>query len=76
MIHGKPKHLRARGIGKTVDRAILAELIEKAKTHIMTPQEIWDQRVSFVYGNLPETSNVTMEQVKASATKEYGPRPE
>ncbi len=52
----------------------LEELLKKAAQHIMTPQEVWDQRVSFVYGQLME-SNVTREEVEKRATETYGPRP-
>jgi hypothetical protein len=53
----------------------LDALIEKARVHTMTPQEKWLQRVSFVYGNLPDDSTTTREQVEAIITTEYGPCP-
>jgi hypothetical protein len=30
----------------------LAELIDKARSHQMTPAEVAEQRISFAYGNL------------------------
>jgi len=60
--------------GPTDDR--LLELIEEARNHVMTPREKWQQRVSFVYGNMPFSSTVTREQVEAQITEEYGPCPE
>lgn len=55
----------------------LQALLEKAAQHKMTPAEIWDQRVSFVYGQMMDCApNITLEQIEAAATKRYGPRPE
>lgn len=55
----------------------LQRLLEAAKDHKMTPAEVWDQRVSFVYGQLMDCApDVTREQIIEQATKLYGPRPE
>ena len=62
-----------------MDAAKFEELIKLLDSHKMSPQEIWDQRVSFAYGQLTaETgvSAVTLDMVKEAATKEFGPRPE
>lgn len=54
----------------------LIRLLKKAKDHVMTPAEIWDQRVSFVYGQMMDCApQITREQVEQHATEEYGPRP-
>ena len=54
----------------------LTELLKKAKDHVMTPREKWDQRVSFVYGQLMDCApHITREDIKREATKTYGPRP-
>jgi hypothetical protein len=42
----------------------------------MTPQMLWDQRVSFAYGQMMENPQVTREMVERQATALYGPRPE
>lgn len=42
----------------------LERLIEAARGHIMTRREKDEQRVSFVYGNLPEENTRTKEQVR------------
>tara|TARA_R110000803_G_scaffold46081_2_gene96773 strand:- start:2158 stop:2286 length:129 start_codon:yes stop_codon:yes gene_type:complete len=42
----------------------------------MTPQMIWDQRVSFAFGQMMENPQVTREMVERQATALYGPRPE
>jgi len=54
----------------------LDQRLSRAKYHVLTPREIWQQRISFVYGNLMDNSNVTREMVEATAIKEYGPCPE
>ena len=55
------------------------DLLQKLKDSAqrkMTPREIWDQRVSFAFGQMMENPNVTREMVEAQAVKTYGPRPE
>ena len=53
----------------------LVELLKMAKDHVMTPREIWLQRLSFVYGNLPEENTLTREDVERHMNDEYGPCP-
>ena len=50
-------------------------LLKAAANHVMTPREIWLQRVSFVFGQLME-SKVTREEVEARAVETYGPCPD
>jgi hypothetical protein len=54
----------------------LVDLLRKAAEQPMTPQMIWDQRVSFAYGQIMENPQVTREMVERQATALYGPRPE
>jgi hypothetical protein len=54
----------------------LLDLLEKAKRIEITPAMLWDQRVSFVYGNASlDNPAITREMVEKEATKIYGPRP-
>jgi len=54
----------------------LDKLLELAKCHVMTPTDAWDQRVSFVHGQLMDCApDVTREQVQQHAAEIYGPRP-
>ena len=55
----------------------LQRLLEQARNIVITPQQLWDQRVSWAYGNA-KLSNplITKEMVAAEAVKIYGPRPE
>ncbi len=57
------------------ERLELDELLRKSAGHKMTPGEIWDQRISWAYGNQPLDSTITREQVEARAIEIYGPRP-
>ena len=56
----------------------LEELIKKLVREAppMTPAQLWDQRVSFAYGNASlSNSNITKEMVIILATEVYGARP-
>ena len=54
----------------------LDDLLKKAAEHKMTPREIWDQRISFVYGQLMDCApQVTREEVEARVIEMCGPRP-
>ena len=54
----------------------LDELLRKAAAHKMTPREIWDQRVSFVYGQMMDCApDITREEVERRVIEMYGPRP-
>lgn len=51
--------------------ANLAELVERARTIRMTPQQEREQRQSFVYGNTQiENNRITKEMVEAIDRKE------
>lgn len=52
----------------------IKELLRNAPE--MTPQQQWDQRVSFAYGNATfENPDITRDMIEEAATKLYGPRP-
>ncbi len=42
----------------------LLALIEKARTYKMTPEEVFEQRVSFVFGMLSSRSKLTRDDVR------------
>ncbi|PQV52806.1 hypothetical protein LX70_04090 [Defluviimonas denitrificans] len=50
-------------------RPELDALIEKAKLHVVTDEELKAQRASFVYGNAPEGSRITRESAAASVDR-------
>lgn len=53
------------------DRPELNELLRKAAQYKMTPEERFEQRVSFVYGQLPFESKVTKEEVRENLRRYY-----
>lgn len=55
------------------DRETLSRLLKAAANHVMTPEEIFEQKVSFVYGQLMDCApNVTKEEVRRTIKKEEG----
>jgi hypothetical protein len=59
------------------DRSELSERLKASAQREMTPREIWQQRVSFVYGNLMlDNRRITREMINKAATEIYGPCPE
>lgn len=48
----------------------LRALLDAAKTHVMTPKEAYDQRVSWIWGNLPDESTITVEQIKEQLVRQ------
>lgn len=60
----------------TAGRETLAALIEKARNHVMTPLEIYEQRVSWIYGQLGPESEVTREEIEHNLASMGYARPE
>ena len=58
-------------------RPTLEKLLRLDSKYELTPQEVWDQRISFVLGNssFKGINKITREKVEARATEMYGPRP-
>ena len=60
-------------------RPALERLLKAAAKYELTPQEVWDQRISFVLDNYSfkgkDRVKITREQVEACAVEMYGPRP-
>ena len=51
----------------------LLALLERGRNHVMTPEELAEQRVSFAYGQMMDCApHVTKEQVRARAREVYG----
>ena len=58
------------------ERPDLDRLLEMARAHVVTPREIWLQRVSFVYGQLMDANpGVTRQEIEERAARIYGPCP-
>ena len=50
----------------------LLDRLETAAKRVLTKDELYRQRVSFVYGNLPKESTITRHQVEAVLAKIEG----
>lgn len=50
----------------------LLEALQKSASRKLTPKEILEQRVSFVFGSMDHTSDVTREQVKQLILRQEG----
>ena len=48
------------------------EMLKRAAKPSLTPEEIRDQRVSFVYGMMPHRSSMSREQVADQLSAYYG----
>lgn len=45
----------------------LAKLLEAAKDRIVTEDELHEQRISFAFGNAPDSKFITKDSVRASS---------
>lgn len=57
---------RKSALKRAPARPQLEALLERAKTHVLSDDELRQQRASFVYGNAPEGSNITRESALRS----------
>lgn len=48
----------------------LSALLENARKHKMSPKEVYEQRVSWIYGQLNPDTGLTKEQIKARLAEE------
>lgn len=55
------------------DSALL-EALQRASSVKQTPDEIFQQRVSFIYGSMKPDSNVTRERIKQILLEQEGAR--
>lgn len=52
---------RKSALKRAPDRPELRERLERAKTVVVTEEELQEQRASFAYGNAPKGSRITKE---------------
>lgn len=52
--------------------ADLRKMIEKAKEHVMTPEEMRRQRAGFVWGNMSEKSASTRQEIEKRIADNQG----
>lgn len=57
---------RKSALKRAPERPQLQALLDRAKTVVLTDEELREQRASFVYGNAPKGSRITKESAKKS----------
>jgi hypothetical protein len=60
---------RKAALKRAPKRPALEALLERAKTRIVSDEELTAQRASFVYGNAPNGSRITKESATASVSR-------
>jgi hypothetical protein len=60
---------RKSALKRAPARPALDALLEAARHHVVTDEELRQQRASFVYGNAPEGSRITRESAAASVDR-------
>jgi hypothetical protein len=60
---------RKSALKRAPERPALSALLERAKTVVVTDDQLREQRVSFVYGNAPQGSRITRESARDSVNK-------
>lgn len=60
---------RKSALKRAPDRPELQRLLQRAKTVIITDEQLQEQRASFVYGNAPKGSRITKESAQRAAKR-------
>lgn len=60
---------RKAALRRAPPRPELQELLERAKTAVVTDELLQEQRASFVYGNAPKGSRITKESAREAAKR-------
>jgi hypothetical protein len=67
---------RKSALKRAPKRPALEELLERAKTIMVTDEQLREQRASFVYGNAPHGSRITKESALNSTSRIRVTRPD
>lgn len=62
----------AEGKPSEAQREQLRQALDRARNHKMTPQEVFEQRVSFIYGQMPKAATATREDVRLNLLATHG----
>lgn len=60
---------RKSALRRAPERPELQRLLERAKTIIVSEEDLREQRVSFVYGNAPFDSGITKESARSAVNR-------
>lgn len=55
---------RKAALRRAPERPELQTLLDRAKTMVLSDEQLQEQRVSFVYGNAPKGSRITKESAR------------
>jgi hypothetical protein len=66
---------RKSALKRAPERPELERLLERAKTAVVTDEQLLEQRISFVYGNAPHGSRITKESARSSTKRIRVTRP-
>jgi hypothetical protein len=59
---------RKAALRRAPERPALEALLERAKTVVLTDDDLQEQRASFVYGNAPKGSRITKDSARKAVT--------
>ena len=54
-------------LGKSPPRPELERLLAESRNHVVSNEELQEQRVSFAYGNAPQSSGITKDSVREAS---------
>jgi len=60
---------RKAALKRAPERPRLQTLMERARTVVLTDEQLQEQRASFVYGNAPKGSRITKESAARAAKR-------
>lgn len=60
---------RKAALKRAPERPELEALLEKAKTTVLTDEQLAEQRASFIYGNAPKGSRITKESARKASQR-------
>ena len=60
---------RKSALKRAPERPELEKLLERARTTVVSDEQLLEQRISFVYGNAPHNSRITKESARTSSTR-------
>ncbi len=60
---------RKAALNRAPERPELQALLERAKSTVLTDEQLKEQRASFVYGNAPKGSRITKESARKAVDR-------
>lgn len=60
---------RKSALTRAPERPELKKLLERAKTTVLTDEDLQEQQASFIYGNAPKGSRITKESARKAVNR-------